>query len=124
MLEPLGRARHVRLRGIGRQRRLDTAEDEVAAHPGGEVEDDVDVPDARIRSTTSLYSAGSREGPPVSGFRTWMCATAAPACAASIAAAAICGGADRDELAACSRRADAGDRAGDEGLGVQRRLPA
>src|SRR3954454_15573113 len=29
---------------------------------------------------------------PVSGSRTWMCTMAAPACAASIAAAAICSG--------------------------------
>ena len=35
---------------------------------------------------------GSRDGPPVSGFRTWMCAIAAPAFAASTAASAISGG--------------------------------
>ena len=50
------------------------------------------VPVSLIRSTTSRYSRGSREGSPVSGSRTWMCTTAAPASAASTADAAICSG--------------------------------
>ena len=41
--EPLGRADHVGARLVGRQRRLVAAEHEVAAHAGGEVQDDVDV---------------------------------------------------------------------------------
>ena len=39
-----------------------------------------------MRSTTSLNNSGSREPLPVSGSRTCMCAIAAPAFAASIAA--------------------------------------
>ena len=50
------------------------------------------TPEERIRSTTSRKSAGSREGPPVSGSRTWMCTIAAPALAASSAASAIWAG--------------------------------
>ncbi len=50
------------------------------------------VPEARMRSTTSRKSFGSRAPLPVAGSRTWMCATAAPAFAASIAAAAISAG--------------------------------
>ena len=47
---------------------------------------------ARTRSTTSAYSPVSRLPLPVSGSRTWMCTTAAPALAASIADSAICCG--------------------------------
>jgi hypothetical protein len=50
------------------------------------------VSDERMRSTTSLYSAGSRLPRPVLGSRTWQWATVAPARAASIAASAICFG--------------------------------
>ena len=50
------------------------------------------APDARIRSTTARYSASSWLGPPVLGSRTWMCAIAAPARAASITESAICAG--------------------------------
>ena len=91
MGEPLGGARHVRARRVGRERRVRAAEDEVAAHPRGEVEHHVDA-DARMRSTTSRYSATSRAPLPVSGSRTWMCATAAPARAASRADSAISSG--------------------------------
>ncbi len=43
VLEPLGRSRHVGARVVERERRLVAPEDEVAAHAGGEVHDDVDV---------------------------------------------------------------------------------
>ena len=42
MGEALRRARHVGAEGFG-EGRFDAAEHEVAAHPGREVEDDVDV---------------------------------------------------------------------------------
>ena len=50
------------------------------------------VPESRIRSTTSAYSSVWRAPTPVCGSRTWMCTTAAPARAASIADSAICAG--------------------------------
>jgi hypothetical protein len=50
------------------------------------------LPLSRMRSTTSRYSASSMLGLPVSGLRTWMCAMAAPARPASMAAVAICAG--------------------------------
>ncbi|MET4359272.1 hypothetical protein ABIC08_009249 [Bradyrhizobium sp. RT9b] len=46
----------------------------------------------RMRDTTCRYSAGSREPCRVARSRTWMCTTAAPALAASIAESAICSG--------------------------------
>jgi hypothetical protein len=45
-----------------------------------------------MRSTASLNNSGSREPFPVSGSRTCMCAIAAPALAASIAAFATSSG--------------------------------
>ena len=78
---------------------------------------------ARTRSTTSRYSAGSREPWPVCGSRTWMWATAAPARAASIAAAAMSSGVDRDVVARARRVARAGHRAGDEDLLGSRLAP-
>ena len=50
------------------------------------------VPDDLIRSTTSAYKSTSREPLPVFGSLTWICTTAAPAFAASIADSAICCG--------------------------------
>ena len=67
------------------------AEHEVAAHAGGEVEDDVDVGGAHALDDLAVQRRVAR---PLAGrgSRTWMCATAAPARAASIAASAICSG--------------------------------
>ena len=48
--------------------------------------------EARIRSTTSRYSATSRDPLPVSGSRTWMCTMVAPARAAAMPDSAICSG--------------------------------
>ena len=50
------------------------------------------TPLVRMRSHTSAYSSVRRDPMPVSGSRTWMCTTAAPALAASIADVAICSG--------------------------------
>ena len=47
---------------------------------------------ARMRSVRSRYSAGSRDGAPVSGSRTWQWTTAAPARAAAMALSAIWAG--------------------------------
>ena len=74
--------------------------------------------DARMRSTTARYSAGSRAPRPVSGSRTWMCATAAPARAASIAASAICSGVTGTCVAPADGVAGSGDRTGDENFPV------
>ena len=43
MREPLLRAGHVGAVRVERERRIDAAEHEVAAHPGGQVDDRVDV---------------------------------------------------------------------------------
>ena len=48
--------------------------------------------DLRRRSTTSRYSATSREPTPVCGSRTCTCTMAAPARAAAIPDSAICSG--------------------------------
>src|SRR5215469_415209 len=50
------------------------------------------LPESRTRSTTSRYSATSREPCPVAGSRTWTWAMAAPARAASLHAPAIAAG--------------------------------
>ena len=68
-----------------RQRRLVAAEHQVAAHAGGEVDHHVDTGGADalddLRVQVRVAGALARS----SGSRTWMCTTAAPASAASIA---------------------------------------
>ena len=75
--------------GGRRQRRLGAAEYEVAAHAGGEVEHHVDARGADAVDDLACTARGRAAPRPVSGSRTWMCTTAAPASAASIADSAI-----------------------------------
>ena len=77
------------------------------------------TPDERIRSTTSRKSAGSREGPPVSGSRTWMCTIAAPAVRPR-APRRRSARSHRHELGPVRRRPDSRHGTGDEDLGVHR----
>jgi hypothetical protein len=62
---------------------------QVAAHAGGEVDDDVHVgfADALHHFAVQRHVAAER---PVCGSRTWQWTTVAPALAASTAASAIC----------------------------------
>ena len=64
MREPLGRTGHVRSLVIRGKRRVFAPEDEVAAHPRGEVEDDVDVrgPDALDDRAVERGIAGAAAG--------------------------------------------------------------
>ena len=114
VLDPLGGAGHV---GpvVGRgQRLLDVAEDQVAAHAGGQVEYHVGArgPDP----VGHLLRRGRRPlaGSPVSGSRTWMWTMAAPALAASMRRVGDLGRRDRDLVGLVGGVAGAGHGAGDE----------
>ena len=89
MFDALFRAGHVGASLIKRQWRVGRSQDEVAAHTGRQIDDNVGVRLSRMRSVTSRYRSTRRENAPVSGSRTWQCTIAAPAFAASIALAAI-----------------------------------
>ncbi len=118
--QPLRRANHVGARGVRRERRLVPAEDEVAPHPGGEVEHDIDV-----RSADALDH--------VSIERQLACRLAGDGVAdvdvrdrgSGLGGLDRGGGdllrRDRHPLAAARRVACAGDRARDEDLAVQDR---
>ena len=82
------------------------------------------TPEARIRSTTSAYSSVSRAPLPVSGSRTWMCTTAAPAFAAVDRRVGDLLGRDRHVRALADGVAGAGDGTGDEDVPVHRSLPS
>ena len=55
MDQTFGRADHIRADGGWRQRRFHAAEHEIAAHAGGQVDDDVDIATGRITGREALW---------------------------------------------------------------------
>ena len=91
----------------------------IAAHAGGEVDDDVLVLGADAFHHSRDRDWTPRAPLPVLGSRTWQWTTVAPADAASSAELAICSGRHRNGRMLADRVAGAGYGAGDDDVGVQ-----